>query len=132
MPKKKTLPKKIQDLFKRPKLRRFYEMVVVLRPFLPEHVRVKIEEKVESLFDKYDVSIKAKAHWGKRVLAYPIKGHKEGYYIIYHIEADADSIAKMRKYIDKNPEILRYLIVKLKEMSLDKLKLFAKQAIVLE
>ena len=132
MAKKRTIKKEYADLFTPVERKRLYEMVVILKPYLPEHIRKKSEKRIEEILKKYSARLKAKAYWGKRVLAYKIDGHKDGYYIIYHFEAPARQLADIRKYLDKHPELLRYMILQLRNMSLEKLDLLVKKAVILE
>ncbi len=132
MAKKKEMASKYKKLFAPIEKNQAYEMVVIVKPYLPEHIRKKAEKKIEDILKKYDVVLKGKAYWGKRVLAYKIAGHKEGYYIIYHFEAPTKNISSVRKYLDKHPELLRYMILQLEDASFDKLNLLVKKAVVME
>ncbi len=132
MAKKKQMDEKVAELFASPKIYKFYEMVVVLKPYLPEHVRRKSEEKIENILKRFNAVVKAKAYWGKRVLAYKIAGQREGYYIIYHFKASTDSLQNIRKYLDKHAELLRYMILQMNDTSWDKLKLLVKRAVVMD
>ena len=132
MAKKKQMAKEVAKLFEPVSKEKFYEMVVVIKPYLPEHVRRKSENKIEDILKRFNATVKAKAYWGKRVLAYKIAGQKEGYYIIYHFQAPTESLQNIRKYLDKHAELLRYLILQMQDTSWDKLKLLVKKAVVLE
>lgn len=132
MAKKRSIKKEYADLFSPVKRKRFYEMVVILKPYLPEHIRKKSEKRIEDILKNYNATLKAKAYWGKRVLAYKIQGQKDGYYIIYHFEAPSTELQNIRRYLDKHPELLRYMILQLEDMSFDRLDLLVKKAIVLE
>ena len=132
MAKKRAMSKKVAELFKRVPEKAFYEMLVVFKPHLPDPVRKSLEEKVEGILEKYDASVKAKAIWGKRVMAYKTKGNKEGYYIMYYFEGPVENVERIRREIGRIPELLRYLVLRLEEMSLENLKLLAKKAIVME
>ena len=106
------MSKKIDDLFKRQPQENLYEMVVIFKPFLPDKVRIQADEKVESIITKYKGSVVRKDIWGKRYLAYPIKGHNEGYYIMYHFKALASKQEEINKLLLRHPEVLRFLIIK--------------------
>jgi len=132
MGKKRQMPQEVAKLFSKKPRKSFYEMLVIFKPHLPDPVRVQLEEKTESIIKKHKGSVKAKAIWGKRVMAYKIKGNKEGYYILYYFEAPVEKVEKMKVELGRIPELLRYMVIKLEEMSLEKLKLLAKKAIVVE
>ncbi len=132
MAKKRTMKDEVAKLFAPVRERAFYEMLIIFKPYLPDQVRAQLEEKVESILEKFEGNVKAKAVWGKRVMAYKIKGNKEGYYVMYYFEAPVDVIEEIKRELGHIPELLRYLILRLEQMSLEKLKLLAKKAVVME
>lgn len=50
-------------------------------------------------------------HWGKRTLAYPIKGHEVGYYVVVNFEAAADALPEFERAIKLDESVIRHLIV---------------------
>ena len=121
---KKEVKKKVKDL-------KNYEMMVVLKPLLPDDVRKEVHKNFVDLLTELGGELVDIDVWGKRYLAYNIKGHDEGYYIVYNFKAPATAIAELRRKIELVQEILRYMIVeaehpeeignkiKKKEMNLD-------------
>ena len=108
-----------------------YEMMVVLKPLLPDDVRKEVHKNFINLLKELGGEVIDIDVWGKRYLAYEIKGHNEGYYMVYNFKAPASSIAECRRKLELVQEILRYMIVeaehpeeignkiKKKEMDLD-------------
>lgn len=108
-----------------------YEMMVVLKPLLPDDVRKEVHKNFVDLLKKLGGEVVDVDVWGKRYLAYSIKGHNEGYYIVYNFKAPASCISECRRKMGLVQEILRYMIVeeehperigrkiKKKEMNLD-------------
>ncbi len=126
------MDKKIKKLFEVKPQERFYELVVVFKPFLPDKVRLEADAKVEKIIEDVGGSVKNKAIWGKRFLAYAIKGHKEGYYILYYISLPSDKTKEVEKHLNRHSEVLRFLMIKFKELDLNKIKIKAKKAVVRE
>lgn len=92
-----------------------YELMVVLKPLLPDDFRKEIHKEFVNMIkdsggDVLDVDV-----WGKRYLSYKIKGHNEGYYIVYEFEADPDNIPEMNRKLQLKQEILRFIVVKLEK-----------------
>lgn len=89
---------------------RNYEMMVVLKPLLPDDLRKSIHKEFVSMIEKngevLDVDV-----WGKRYLAYKIQGHNEGYYIVYDFKSSPDVINEMKRVLQLRQEILRFMIV---------------------
>ena len=57
-------------------------------------------------------------HWGKRTLAYPIKRHQTGYYVVAQFEADPTALPEFERAIKLDEGVVRFLVVTLEgEMS---------------
>lgn len=50
-------------------------------------------------------------HWGKRQLAYPIEDRENGYYVVSHFSANADSLPEFERILKLDEELLRYIVV---------------------
>jgi small subunit ribosomal protein S6 len=84
-----------------------YELTVILRNKDVDSLR----QKVLDILSKQKVTISNEDSWGNRKLAYEIQSEKEGFYILFNLEASPDSISKIISDFKLNPDILRYLFV---------------------
>ncbi len=50
-------------------------------------------------------------HWGKRSLAYPIKRHETGYYVIAKFETTGEKLPEFERAIKLDGSVLRFLVV---------------------
>lgn len=50
-------------------------------------------------------------HWGKRTLAYPIKGREAGYYVITQLATAPDRLPEFERAIKLDDGVLRHLVV---------------------
>jgi len=50
-------------------------------------------------------------HWGKRTLAYPIKKHETGYYVVAKFDADGTALPEFERAIKLDDGVLRFLVV---------------------
>lgn len=50
-------------------------------------------------------------HWGKRTLAYPIKKHETGYYVIAKFDAAGEQLPEFERAIKLDESVLRFLVV---------------------
>ena len=89
-----------------------YELMVILKPLLPEDIRSGIQKKIEKYIKDAKGEISNTDVWGKRHLAYPIKKHDEGYYIVYNISLEAAASDKFQGELKLMNDILRFLLVK--------------------
>ena len=58
-----------------------------------------------------DVEAPQISHWGKRSLAYPIKKHETGYYVVAKFDADATALPEFERAIKLADGVLRFLVV---------------------
>ncbi len=49
--------------------------------------------------------------WGKRTLAYPVKGREVGYYVVVNCEAERDNLREFERALKLDERLLRYLLV---------------------
>lgn len=55
--------------------------------------------------------IVAVEHWGKRQLAYPIRKHENGYYVVVQFRTTPDRLPEFERAIKLDEEVLRHLVV---------------------
>ncbi|MDI6858133.1 MAG: 30S ribosomal protein S6 [Dehalococcoidia bacterium] len=91
---------------------REYELVVVIDPELEE-------EQLAAALDKIGQSVSVRGgevvevdRWGRRKLAYPIKGRTEGDYVINHIRLDPARAAELESSLRLSEEVLRHLLIR--------------------
>jgi small subunit ribosomal protein S6 len=90
-----------------------YEVVYIFDSSLEEpqvnehlekfHALLKTAEKPEP--------VRQVNHWGKRQLAYSIKGRDVGYYAVVQFDAEARQLAEFERLIKLDESVLRHLIV---------------------
>lgn len=90
-----------------------YEMMIALKPLLPDDVRKNVHKDIISTVEELGGSLDNTDVWGKRYLAYKIQGHSEGYYIVYQMSIPSHSIAEFRRRMELRQEVLRYILIKI-------------------
>ena len=68
------------------------------------------------ILEKHGASITTSRRWAERSLAYTIKKSNRGTYLLTHFEANPDSIQIMRRDLELNETVMRYLILKTEEV----------------
>jgi small subunit ribosomal protein S6 len=91
---------------------RDYEIVYIFESTLEQSA---IEDKLER-FNQLATGngggeIVAVEHWGKRQLAYPIKKHDNGYYVVVQFRTDPNSLPEFERAIKLDEQVLRHLVV---------------------
>ena len=74
--------------------------------------RYKTEIRVEDMIQESGGEVLDADVWGKRYLAYPIKGHNEGYYIIYDFKIGPEYIAEIKRTMQLKQEVLKFMVIK--------------------
>jgi small subunit ribosomal protein S6 len=92
---------------------RRYELMLVLRPDTTD-------DRVQQILDRTTRGIAASegqivkvSPWGRRRLAYPIAGHREGSYFIVVFEAPSNAIEEVERSLNITEEVMRHLVVRL-------------------
>ena len=91
---------------------RDYEIVYIFDSALD---RSAIDQKLER-FDELAIGsdggeIVAVEHWGKRQLAYPIKKHDNGYYVVVQLRTVPTNLPEFERAIKLDEQVLRHLVV---------------------
>jgi len=91
---------------------REYELVVVLSPELGD-------EDVPTAFDKISQFVAGRGgevtevnRWGRRKLAYPIRRHQEGSYVVSQVKLDPQTAAELEANLRISEDVLRHLLVR--------------------
>ena len=94
---------------------RVYELMIALKPLLPDDLRKAIHKELVDMMSKDGGEVLDVDVWGKRYLAYKIQGHNEGYYIVYDFKQLPSNINEMKRLLQLKQEILRFMIVEVKD-----------------
>ena len=90
-----------------------YELLFVLKPDFSETELDSVLEEVTQTLEKSRGEVSEKETWGKRDLAYEIKGHKKGYYFVWQASLPENDIAFLKKNLKLNENVIRFLLTKI-------------------
>jgi small subunit ribosomal protein S6 len=91
---------------------RRYELMIVLRPDLAEdRVQATLDRVTRSISTTGGQLVKL-SPWGRRRLAYPISGHREGSYYIILFDGPATCIEEIERGLRITEELLRFLVTR--------------------
>lgn len=88
-----------------------YEIAVLYHPDLEIDLE-KAAQKVAKIVTDNGGKITSEDNWGKRKLAYKIKGHDHAVYVFYAVDLTADSVKKVESTLNITDEVIRFLITK--------------------
>src|SRR3989338_8750478 len=86
-----------------------YELALIISTQAKEE---EILSAVKKTAQKNGLSVTSENKWGKRVLSYPIKKHKEGIYVFWDMEGDTQGIGGLSENLRMREGILRYMFLK--------------------
>jgi small subunit ribosomal protein S6 len=91
---------------------RHYETIFIISPDIAE-------EDTQAMMDRYAGILTdgggflAKVDpWGRRKLAYEVKGHGKGFYVLFDYGAAPEAVAEMERNFKIDDAVLRFLTVK--------------------
>lgn len=89
-----------------------YEIAVLYHPDLEVDLE-KATSRVEKIFtEQGGGDIKNTDNWGKRKLAYDIKGNESAIYVIYTVDFPPENVRKVESVLNITDEVIRFLIVR--------------------
>ena len=92
----------------------YYEILYVVNP---NHGKDKISEiigEVSSHIESKKHAVVDHNFWEKKALAYPVKKHKYGNYILLNTEfKNSDFVNEFKVFLNLHAEVLKYIIIKL-------------------
>jgi len=91
---------------------RKYETMYIIDPTLEEEAIHEVVERFSNLIKDQGGEVEKIDEWGKRRLAYPIKDHREGYYVVMNFSAEADVPQELERVYKITDSVLRYLIIR--------------------
>ena len=93
---------------------RYYETLYIVNPSFEKERLNKIIETIHNEFDKNKVKVINHYVWGKKRLAYPIRNHKYGTYIMIHFESvERQFLMKLGMFLKLNTSVIRHQTVRL-------------------
>lgn len=85
--------------------------MVIIKPLLPEDIKSKVLKKIEKIVEDASGKILSTDVWGKRHLAYKIKSHEEGYYVVMELKMEKSSTKEFERDLKLQGDVLRYLLI---------------------
>ncbi|EHM13591.1 MULTISPECIES: 30S ribosomal protein S6 [Jonquetella] len=87
---------------------RLYEMMVIINPSVEEH---SAEIKgIEELVARLSGEVTKSDLWGKRRLAYEIKGLNEGIYVVFELKLDPSALSELDRLMKLRPNVVRHMV----------------------
>jgi small subunit ribosomal protein S6 len=92
---------------------RSYELLFIIAP------NVEAEEDITAIIERFKGIIEAGGgavtninRWGRRKLAYEIKGFTEGFYVIMEFDSDSDLAKELERLVKLTDTVIRHLLIR--------------------
>ena len=92
---------------------RRYELMLVLRPDTADDRVQQILDRTTRGIAAGDGQIVKVSPWGRRRLAYPISGYREGSYFIVVFDAPSEAIDELERGLNITEEVMRHLVTRI-------------------
>ena len=96
-----------------------YELTYIISTGVAETEHPEIKQKLDAILEKADVNITDKQDLGKKKFTYAINKIRHGFYQVIEFNAMPDQIIKLNEELKLLPQILRFLIIKKKELTVE-------------
>ena len=90
---------------------RQYEVVYIFDSALEEFAINERLTRFHTLIQQPGAEPPQVSHWGKRTLAYPIKKHETGYYVVSKFDTTGPALPEFERAIKLDESVLRFLVV---------------------
>ncbi|MFR0822680.1 MAG: 30S ribosomal protein S6 [Clostridia bacterium] len=91
-----------------------YESVIIINPSVDEEGIKALVKKFTDLINT-DGKVEEAEELGKRKLAYEIQKNTEGYYVVYHFEANPNLIAELERNYRITDEVIKFMTIKVED-----------------
>ena len=89
-----------------------YELLVILSAEADDATKEALVNKIQSLIETKGGKVESVDKWGVRKYAYPINYKKEGYYVLFNVEANANVPAEVEKQLNITDNVVRLMFVR--------------------
>jgi len=92
---------------------RRYELMLVFRPDVADDRAQAVIDRATRTAAGAGGQIIKVSPWGRRRLAYPIEGYREGSYHIILFDAPAEVVAEIERALNITEEVMRHMVVRI-------------------
>ena len=94
---------------------RQYELMYIVSPDVTEDDVAQLHTRVEEIVQQLGGGVDKTENWGRRRLAYEIRRHREGTYVVELVSGPASMLAELDRRLRVMDQLLRHLVVRVDE-----------------
>jgi small subunit ribosomal protein S6 len=93
-----------------------YEVVFIIRPDVATSQVEALTKKFNDVATEKGGKVIKTESWGLRSLAYRVKKHRKGYYVMLGIQANGDIVNEVERQLRINDDVIRFLTMRVEEL----------------
>lgn len=102
-----------------------YETVFIANPEIANEAVDALLSKLKAAITDHKGTVTHEDRWGRRRLAYPIHGFREGFYVVLNFNADGPVVAAMEHVFRVTDSVIRHMTIRI----IKKNKVFAPRRV---
>lgn len=95
----------------------FYETTILVRQDASAQQVEKLGDELKKAVEDNEGKVTKTENWGLRQLAYRVKKYRKAHYLHLNIDGPSKSVQEMEGRMRYNDDVLRYLTVRVDELS---------------
>lgn len=96
-------------------MNRTYELMFIVRPDMPEEDQEKLVSTLDAAVTSSGGSVKGMEKWGKRRLAYMVRGFHDGLYMLMTVEGAGGLIHELERRLRVTEPVIKFITVRIDE-----------------
>ncbi len=91
---------------------RIYEVIFIIRADVPEAELDSLVEGFQQVVVSTGSTLAKVEKWGKRPLAYRVRGQREGFYVLFEVHGSGDTVRELERRLKVTEPVIKYLSVR--------------------
>ena len=87
----------------------YYESIYILNPELSSEENQKIQENFSDIVSQQGGEVHVVDDWGIKKLAYVVKKHKKGHYVMMQFASNAGTLQELERNYRVNDGVIKYM-----------------------
>jgi small subunit ribosomal protein S6 len=100
----------------------YYESIFILNPELPPEQNEKTKETMSEIVRKQGGDIHVVDDWGVKKLAYDVKKHKKGHFVLMQFAGSAGIVQELERNYRVNDGVIKYMTLRIEKELLQAIK----------
>ena len=93
-----------------------YESTFIARPEISGQQAEALAERFAGIITENGGTVEKTEYWGLKSLAYRIKKHRKGHYIMFNLDAPSAAVKEMERNMSLDEDVLRILTIRVKQL----------------